>query len=93
MSNLSILTALAEMDPTLGDNIDIRKQICVLVTTRGDSTLLDHSSFNKQDVVELCVGLDQEHPEGVLQLLDTEAVLAFWHNTNMMAIMHHLMAA
>ena len=38
-------------------------------------------------MVELCVGLGQEHPEGVLHLPDTKEVLAFQCNSNMMATM------
>ena len=43
-------------------------------------------------MVKLCVGLGQEHPKGMLQLSDTEVVLAFWHNTDMMAMTHCLTA-
>ena len=44
-------------------------------------------------MVKLCVALGQEHPEAVLQILDTEAVLIFWHNTDMMDMIHCLTAA
>ena len=44
-------------------------------------------------MVKLCVGFGQEHPEGVLQLSDTETVLAFWCNSNMIATLHHLAAS
>ena len=43
-------------------------------------------------MVTLSIRLDQEYPEGVLQLSDTEAALTFQHNTNMMAVACHLMA-
>ena len=92
MSTLSMGIASVEMDPALGDDNDIGNQICVLVTTHGDGTLLGSRSFKEQDVVEVCAGLGQENPKGVLQLLDTEAVLAFWCDTDMMAAMHNLMA-
>ena len=42
---------------------------------------------------ESYIGLGQEHPDGVLQLSDTKAVLAFQHETNMIATMHYLTAA
>ena len=94
MSTSSTVTASVEVDTvTLGDDIDIRNGTCILVTIQGDSIPLGPSSFKEQDVVELCIQLDQEHPEGVFQLLDTEAVLAFWCYTNMMATTHHLKAA
>ena len=44
-------------------------------------------------MVELCAGLGQEHPEGELQPSDTETVLAFWHDSDMMAMTHHLNVA
>ena len=88
-----MVTTSEEMDLTLGDNIDIGNWIGILVVNWGDSTLLGPSSFEEQDMVELCVILGQEHPQGVLQLLDTEVVLAFQCSTNMMAMMHHLPAA
>ena len=59
------------MDPTLGNDIDIGNQICVLVATQGDGTPLCPTSFNEKDTVELCIGLGQEHPEGMLQLSHT----------------------
>ena len=62
MSTSSTVTASAEMDLTQGNNIDMGNQICVLVTTQGDSTLLSSSSFKEQHVVKLCIGLGQEHP-------------------------------
>ena len=68
MSTASIVTTVTEMHPTLGDDTKIGKQICILVTTQGDGTQLCPSSFTEKDAVELWVGLDQEHPEGVLQL-------------------------
>ena len=92
MSTSSIATTLAEIDPTLGDEIDIGNQICILVTTWGDSTPLGPTSFEEEDV-KLCVRLGQEHPDCVLQLLDTEAFLAFQHDTDMMPALCHLTAA
>ena len=44
-------------------------------------------------MVTLCIVLGQEHPEGVLQVSDTETVLAFQCVSNMMAMMCHLTAA
>ena len=44
-------------------------------------------------MVEFCVGLGQEHPEGVLQLSDTEAFLAFKCDSHMVSAMCNLTAA
>ena len=46
---------------------------------------LGPSLLKEQGMAKLCVRLGQEHPKGVLQLVDTELDLAFWHNTDMMA--------
>ena len=61
MSTSSMATALAETDPTMSDDIDIRNQIYILVTTQGDGTQLGPSSFKEQDVVKLHIGLGQKH--------------------------------
>ena len=44
-------------------------------------------------MVKLCIGLGQEHPEGVLQPSDTEVVLTFQCDTDIMAVMCSLTAA
>ena len=54
MSILSRATASVEMDPILGDDIDIGIQICILVTTQGDGMLLGPRSFKEQDMGEMC---------------------------------------
>ena len=54
---------------------------------------MDPTSFREEDATELCIGLGQEHPEGVLQLLDTETVLAFSSGSNMMAALCHFAVA
>ena len=51
--------------------------ICILVAILGDGTLFPHDSFQEEDLVELCIDWGQAHPEGVLQLWETEAVLLF----------------
>ena len=80
-------TASADMDPPLGDDTQIMNQICILSATWGDGTPLCTTSFKEEDMVKLCVGLGQDHPEGVLQLSDTETVLAFQYGSDMMATM------
>ena len=71
MSAASMVTASVEIALTLGDDTAIANQIYVMVTTRGNGTLLDPTSFGEEDAIEMCVGLDKEHLEGVLQLSDT----------------------
>ena len=73
MSFSCMVTTSAEMDPAMGDNINVRNGVCLLVTTHGDETPLYPSSFREEDVVALCIKIGKEHPEGVLKLLDTEA--------------------
>ena len=93
MSTVSTVTASAEIDPTLGDDTESVNWICMLVATHGKGTPLCSTSFKEEDVVKLCMRSDQEHPEGELQLLDTDTVLALWHDSDMMATMYCLAAA
>ena len=86
-------TASVEMDLALGDNTKIANQICLLVTTCGDGTPLGPTPFGEEDTIKVCIGLGQEHPEGVLQLLDTEMVLAFPSDSNLMAALHWFVMA
>ena len=65
--------------------------ICNLVATQGDGTPFSPDSFQEEDVVELCVGLGQAHPEGVLWLSDTKMVLMFQSGSEMMAVIHFLL--
>ena len=82
-----MVTTSAEMDLTLGNDTEIANQICILVATKGNGTQLYPTSFTKEGTVKLCVVLSQGHTEGVLWLLDTEVVLTFWYNPEMMATM------
>ena len=77
MSTTSTATASAVHDSTLGDEHEIANHICILVATCVDGTLFSPDSFQEEDLIELCMGLGQAHLEGVLQILQTEAVLAF----------------
>ena len=88
MSTVSKVTASAACDLTLGKDHELANCIWVLVATQGNGTPLYPDSFQEEDIVELCVGLDQVHPQGVLQLLDTEMVLTFWSSSEMLATMH-----
>ena len=61
--------------------------ICILAATQGDGTSLCPDSFQEENIVKLCIGLGQAHPEGVLWLLDTEIILTFWSSSKMSATM------
>ena len=56
-----------------------------------------HSIFSwllqEEDLVELCVGLGQAHPDSVFQISETKALLTFWSTAKMMAATHLLCAA
>ena len=93
MSIISTVTALAEIDPTLGDDTMIANWICIPVAIQGDGTPMDPTSFREEDTMKLCVSFGQEHPEDVLQLSDTETVLAFSSISNMMAALCHFVVA
>ena len=88
MSTTYMVTTSVEMDLTLGNDTEIVTWICIMVTTWANGTPLGPTSFREEDLIELCVGLGQEHLEGVLQLLDTEAVLALPSGSNMTATLH-----
>ena len=93
MSNLSTVTASVEMDPTLGDDIDVGNWICILVTTCDDCTPLCPSSFKRAGHGWVMHRVGQGHPEGVLQLLDSEVILVFQCKSDMMVRAHHLTVA
>ena len=88
MSITSTATISAVHDPTLCNDHYLANHICNLVATHGNGTLFSHDSFQEEDLVELCIGLGQAHPDGVLQISETKALLAFWCTTKMMAAMH-----
>ena len=44
-------------------------------------------------MIKLCIGLGQEHLEGVLWHSDTEAILTYLHEPNMIAVTHYLTVA
>ena len=93
MSTTSTVTASVICDPTLGNVHNLVNCICTLVATQGNGTLFSPNSFQEEDLVELCVSLGQAHPDGVFQILETKALLAFCSTTEMMATMHLLGAA
>ena len=77
MSTASTVITSVAHDLTLGDEHEIANSTCILVATQNHGTPFPHDSFQEEDLVELHVGLGQEHPEGVLQLSDTKVVIAF----------------
>ena len=93
MSIASIVTTSVEIDPTRGKDTEIVNQICILVGIWGNGTPLHPTSFGEEDVITLCLGLGQEHLEGMLWLSDTETVLAFLSGSDIMATLCHFAAA
>ena len=77
MSTASTATASVVRDLTVGDEPEIVNCICILAATKGDGTPCHSDTFQEEDMVKLCTGLGQVHPEGVLWLTDTEAILIF----------------
>ena len=53
MSTMPMVTTSVEMDLTVGDDTEIANQICILIATQGDGTLLCPSSFKEEHAVEL----------------------------------------
>ena len=85
MSTAPTATSSVACDLTLGNKCEIANCICVLATTQGNGTPFHPDSFQEKDIVKLCIGLGQAHPEGVLQLLDTKTVLTFKSSSEMIA--------
>ena len=88
MSTTSTVTASVEPDLILGDDDEIANQICMLVATHANGTLLCPTSFQQDDAVVLCEGLGQECPKGVMWLMEMETVLMFWSYCEMTATTH-----
>ena len=93
MSITSTVTTLAELVSALGNDAVIATWICILITTWGDGSPLDPTSFGEEDAIGLCVGLGQEHPEGVLWVSDAKNLLAFSSGPSMMAPLQCFAAA
>ena len=77
MSTMSTTTTLVAHDHIVGNDPELLNHMCVLTIARGDGTLFDANSLQEDNIVELCVGVGQAHPEGVLWLLMTELVVVF----------------
>ena len=86
MSTTSTVTALVVCDSTLGDEHELANPICILVATHGDGTSFSHDSFQEEDLVELCMGLGQAYPEGVLLISETKILLKFQSTIEMSAM-------
>ena len=56
MSTTSMVTALVELDLTLGNGAAIVTWMCILIVTWGNGTLLDLTSFGEEDAIKLCIG-------------------------------------
>ena len=86
MSTMSTVTALAACNHIPGDEIQPLNWMCVLVLTRGDSTLFDATSIQEEDIIELFVEMGQTHLKDVLQFLATESVLLFCSGNKMLVM-------
>ena len=76
MSMASTATTSVVHDSILGDEHNIVISLVSWLPHKA-MTLFPHDSFQEQDLVELCVGIGQAHPEGVLWLSETAAVITF----------------
>ena len=65
MSTMSTVTAWAACDHSLDDDPELLNGMHVLTIARGDGIHLDATSVWEEDIVELCVKVEQMHPEGV----------------------------
>ena len=88
MSMTNTATASVACNPSLGDAHDLANCICILVGIQGDGMPFSPNCFQDEDLVELCMGLGQAHPDGVFQISETEALLMFQSTAKMMATMH-----
>ena len=93
MSTTSTTTTLAACDHTLGDDPELANCICVLIIARGDGTLFDANSLQEEDIVELCVGMGQAHPDDMLWLMGMESVMAFQSSKEILATAHLIILA
>ena len=85
MSTTSTTTASVAHDQTLGDDPNFANHICVLTIARGDGTLFNADSLLEEDIVKLCVGMGQVHPDGIVWLTAMELVIAFHSSEEMLA--------
>ena len=86
MSTTSTTTASVAHDHTLGDDPIFTNHICVLTIARGDGTPFDADSLLEEDIINLCVGMGQVHPDGILWLTPMELVIAFHSSEEMLAM-------
>ena len=85
MFTTSTTTSLVVCDHTLGKEPDLANHMCVLIVARGDGTLFDADSLLEEGIGELCIGMGQVHPDGVLWLMAVELVVAFQSSREMLA--------
>ena len=79
MSTTSTVTASVVRDLTLIDKLEIMNHICILAATQSDGTHFCPDSFQEEDMVELCVGLGQAHPE-MITVMCLFAAATAWHH-------------
>ena len=67
MSTTSTVTTLVAHNCIPGDEVELLNHTCVLVLTRGDGTPFNATSILEEDIIEICIWLEQTHPKGVFQ--------------------------
>ena len=65
MSTTSTATNSVAHDHTIGDDPDLVNHICILTIARVDGTPFHANPLQEEDIVKLCVGMGQAHPNGV----------------------------
>ena len=60
--------------------------MCVLVLTRGNGTLFDAASIQKDDIREICVQLGHTHPKGVLWYSAVKLIVLFHSTEELLAV-------
>ena len=93
MSTTSTATVSVAHDHTLGDDPDFCNCICVLTVVGGDGNPFNGDSLLEEDIIKLCVGMGQVHPNGVLQLMAMGLVIAVCFSEEMLATAHLIASA
>ena len=91
MSTTSTATALVAHNHIPGNEVELLNHVCVLVLIRGDDTLFHAASI--QDIVEICIWLEQTHPKSVLWYSAVEWVILFQSTEEMWVAVHGVIKA
>ena len=93
MATTSTATTSAAHNCIPGDEVELLNHICVLVLTRGDGTPFDTTSIQEEDIIEICIQLEQTHPKGVLQYSAAQLVILFQSVEEMLVMAHGVIKA